>query len=188
MAAGFGILILFGACAIALAMFGLFIWMVFLIYRAAASVPVEHRRMDPGLVWLLVIPVFQNVWAFFVAGQVCGGLSDAFEARGLERGDCGRFKGLAYAVLTVIQLGFVIVGAGVQFAGTIGMSEASGGEQASLSPLQMAGMGATGLASILGIGGLVFLVLFVVEVNRRGKELSSLEPKSIDVGAHPRTE
>jgi hypothetical protein len=54
--------------------------------------------------------------------------------------------------------------------------------------LQMAGMGVTGLAWILGIGGLVFLVLFVVEVNRRGKELSSLELKSIDVGAHPRTE
>ena len=79
------ILILLIVIAVILAVLGVFIWMIFLVYRAGVAVPAEHQRMDPGLVWLMVIPVFQTIWAFFVASRICGGLSAAFEARGLDR-------------------------------------------------------------------------------------------------------
>ena len=139
-AAGFLILIV-GACGIGLLFLGLAIWMLYLVYRAAASIPSEHRRMDPGLVWLMIIPLFQTVWAFFVASQVPGGFVDAFEERGLDRGDCGRFKGMAFAICSVAQMVVAIVGSGLQFAGAVAMdSMARGAPPPAMSPLLVAGL------------------------------------------------
>ena len=123
------ILILLIIIAVILAVLGVFIWMIFLVYRAGGAVPAEHQRMDPGMVWLMVIPVFQTIWAFFVASRICGGLSAAFEARGLDRGDCGRFKGMAYAVSMVLQLVLSIVGGGLQLVGSLRMSNMSTGTE-----------------------------------------------------------
>ena len=183
------ILILLIIIAVILAVLGVFIWMIFLVYRAGGAVPAEHQRMDPGMVWLMVIPVFQTIWAFFVASRICGGLSAAFEARGLDRGDCGRFKGMAYAVSMVLQLVLSIVGGGLQLVGSLRMSNMSTGtESPPLDPWMIAGVSASAFGGIVALVGLVFLILFVVEVNRRGKELGSLATAPIDVGNHPRTE
>jgi hypothetical protein len=38
----------------------------YLLYTALLALPQQHRRMDPGLVWLLLIPLFNLVWNFFV--------------------------------------------------------------------------------------------------------------------------
>ena len=185
-AAGFLILIV-GACGIGLLFLGLAIWMLYLVYRAAASIPSEHRRMDPGLVWLMIIPLFQIVWAFFVASQVPGGFVDAFEERGLDRGDCGRFKGMAFAICSVAQMVVAIVGSGLQFAGAVAMdSMARGAPPPAMSPLLISGLVVSALGYVVGLVGLVFVILFVVEVNRRGKELESLGP-SVVIGDHPRT-
>ncbi|MDG2021034.1 MAG: hypothetical protein P8J59_03690 [Phycisphaerales bacterium] len=185
-AAGFLILIV-GACGVALVFLGLGLWMIYLVYRAAASIPAEHRRMEPGLVWLLVIPLFQIFWAFFVASQVPGGFVDAFEERGLDRGDCGRFKGMAFAICSVAQMVVSIVGSGLQFAGAVAMdSMARGAPPPAMSPMLVAGLAVQVLGYVVGLVGLVFVILFVVEVNRRGKELKSLGP-SVVIGDHPRT-
>ena len=185
-AAGFLILIV-GACGIGLLFLGLAIWMLYLVYRAAASIPSEHRRMDPGLVWLMIIPLFQTVWAFFVASQVPGGFVDAFEERGLDRGDCGRFKGMAFAICSVAQMVVAIVGSSLQFAGAVAMdSMARGAPPPAMSPLLISGLVVSALGYVVGLVGLVFVILFVVEVNRRGKELESLGP-SVVIGDHPRT-
>ena len=184
-AAGFLILIV-GACGIGLLFLGLAIWMLYLVYRAAASIPSEHRRMDPGLVWLMIIPLFQTVWAFFVARRVSGGLVDAFESHGLDRGDCGRFKGMAFAICGVAQMVVAIVGTGLQIAGTVAMDSMARGTPPALSPILVAGLAVQILGYVVGLVGLVFVILFVVEVNRRGKELESLGP-SVVIGDHPRT-
>ncbi len=185
-AAGFLILIV-GACGVGLLFLGLAIWMLYLVYRAAASIPSEHRRMDPGLVWLMIIPLFQIVWAFFVARRVSGGLVDAFESHGLDRGDCGRFKGMAFAICSVAQMVVAIVGSGLQFAGAVAMdSMARGAPPPAMSPLLISGLVVSALGYVVGLVGLVFVILFVVEVNRRGKELAGLDPLPV-IGDHPRT-
>ena len=55
-----------------------------------------------------------------------------------------------------------------------------------MSPLLISGLVVSALGYVVGLVGLVFVILFVVEVNRRGKELESLGP-SVVIGDHPRT-
>jgi hypothetical protein len=74
-----------------------------IVTSALARVPVEHRKMEPGQVWLLLIPCFGLVWNFFVFQRVPDSFRSYFEARGrTEFGDCGRGLGLAYAITAVL--------------------------------------------------------------------------------------
>lgn len=74
-----------------------------IVSSALARVPVEHRKMEPGLVWLLLVPCFGLVWNFFVFQRVPDSFRSYFESRGrTEFGDCGRGIGLAYSIAAVL--------------------------------------------------------------------------------------
>ena len=96
-----------------------------LIYSVQVQVPPEHRKIAPGLIWLLVIPVFNLVWSFFVLLQVPDSLKSYFNAQGrTDVGDCGRTLGLWSAVLLAAGFvgGFVpIVGCFASFASLAGL-------------------------------------------------------------------
>ena len=63
------------------------------------KVPAAHRKMEPGLVWLLLIPCFPVVWNFYVFLRVPESFKSFFDAQGrTDVGDCGRSLGLAYAI------------------------------------------------------------------------------------------
>lgn len=63
------------------------------------KVPAAHRKLEPGLVWLLMIPCFPVVWNFFVFLRVPESFKSYFDAQGrTDVGDCGRSIGLAYAI------------------------------------------------------------------------------------------
>ena len=64
-----------------------------------SKVPAAHRKMEPGMVWLLMIPCFPIVWNFFVFLRVPESFKSYFDAQGrTDVGDCGRSIGLAYAI------------------------------------------------------------------------------------------
>lgn len=66
------------------------VFVCWLLSRAFESIPREHRRMEPGMVWLLLIPCFSLVWNFFVFPKLAQSFRAAFEARGqMANGDCG---------------------------------------------------------------------------------------------------
>lgn len=67
----------------------------------------RNRLMEPGLVWLGMIPLFNIVWAFFNNLRVPDSLKKEFRDRGMDDGsDYGRGLGLTMAILGVA--GFVI--------------------------------------------------------------------------------
>lgn len=73
-----------------------------LLSSALARVPAPYRKMEPGMVWLLLIPCFGLVWNFFVFQRVSDSFRNYFEAHGrTDFGDCGRGFGLAYSIAAV---------------------------------------------------------------------------------------
>jgi hypothetical protein len=55
-----------------------------------SRVPRESRKQEPGLAFLLLIPIFSLVWTFFVHPRVAASLKTHFESKGdHSKGDCG---------------------------------------------------------------------------------------------------
>lgn len=47
-----------------------FVFYLITLQRALEAVSRENRKMEPGLVWLLFIPLFNFVWIFFVVDAI----------------------------------------------------------------------------------------------------------------------
>ncbi|HEX4611897.1 MAG TPA: hypothetical protein VH092_27120, partial [Urbifossiella sp.] len=47
----------------------------------------DHRRMQPGQVWLNLIPVFNIVWATVTVTQIAESLRNEYRSRGLDGPD-----------------------------------------------------------------------------------------------------
>ena len=61
--------------------------------------------MEPGMVWLLMIPLFQIVWNFFVLPKTSRSFQRYFAAQGrTEFGDCGEKIGLWCAICFALNL------------------------------------------------------------------------------------
>ena len=78
---------------------------IILVYMDYQRIPSGFRKLEPGLVWLLLIPCFHLVWNFFVFP----GLSDSFKAYFNSIGDssvgnCGREIGLGYAICAAVSV------------------------------------------------------------------------------------
>jgi hypothetical protein len=67
--------------------------------KALTQVGPENRNMEPGMVWLLFIPVFHLVWHFFVVKNVSNGVKAWAAAHGREVGDGGWSIGLTACIL-----------------------------------------------------------------------------------------
>ena len=100
-----------------LAAFGVFLFVILAIALAVAIViiillsgclkviPPEHRLMEPGMVWLLLIPLFNLVWMFFVYIRIPRSYQRYFAAQGrTEFGDCGEQLGLWTAICAVASM------------------------------------------------------------------------------------
>lgn len=84
---------------IALVQFAIAVLICWLVYDALGAVPREHRKLEPGLVWLLLIPCWNVIWAFFVFPPVARSFAGAFAARGITtEGDAGESLGLWLAI------------------------------------------------------------------------------------------
>ena len=78
----------------------------------------ENRLMQPGLVWLQLIPVFGNIWQFFVIYRISGSIHkefaswhedtffgpDAVIVQGTVPARPARGIGIAYAVLDTVVI------------------------------------------------------------------------------------
>jgi hypothetical protein len=79
--------------------FGIAIVICFLLSDALKRLPKEFRKMEPGMVWLLLIPCFNMVWNFFVFPKISESYSAYFAVQGRnDVGDAGGRLGLAYAI------------------------------------------------------------------------------------------
>jgi hypothetical protein len=82
---------------------GIHLAILFLLYKDLQAVPAEFRRMEPSMVWLLLIPCFNLIWNFFVFSRVAGSYQDYFHERGRrDVGDCGAGIGIAYSTCAIL--------------------------------------------------------------------------------------
>ncbi len=86
--------------------------------QALQEVRKRNRSMEPGMVWLALIPLFGIVWMFMVVTKTAEALENEFEDRRLrKKGDSGRSAGMTYATLTAVNLAVGFVGFCVPFVG-----------------------------------------------------------------------
>ena len=87
---------MFTAMLISIAINVLICYFVFTLYKA---VPAQFRQMDPNLVWLMLIPLFNLVWNFFVFPKLSKSYELAFQAQGdSSAGNCNAGLALALAI------------------------------------------------------------------------------------------
>lgn len=64
----------------------------------------QVRTLSPGLVWLLLIPLFNLIWHFVVVLAISKSLHGEFAARNMEEDPApGRNVGLALCILSLIS-------------------------------------------------------------------------------------
>jgi hypothetical protein len=75
------------------------------LYSFYKRVPAPFRKMEPGMVWLLLIPCFNFVWNFFAFPRLSKSLQAYFASVGNTAvGDCGEGLALGYSVCEVATL------------------------------------------------------------------------------------
>ena len=76
--------------------------------RVLKRVEPEHRRMDPGMVWLNLIPIFNLMWLVVTVERVGESIRNEYIARGRHKRSesYGKTAGLAFVLLTLIGLPF----------------------------------------------------------------------------------
>nr|WP_320131541.1 hypothetical protein [uncultured Holophaga sp.] len=93
-----GAIALIGLIALAIT-----ICIILFIGSCLKRVPPPYRKMEPAMVWLLIIPVFNLVWNFFVFKAVSESFQGYFESEGrTDQGDCGKNLGLAYSIVSCV--------------------------------------------------------------------------------------
>lgn len=72
------------------------------LQRALNKVSPHNRQMEPGMVWLLVVPGFNIIWQFIVAFMLPGSLRREFCERGQDDGsNYGKSLAFSQAILSI---------------------------------------------------------------------------------------
>ncbi|HWB27088.1 MAG TPA: hypothetical protein VG738_16510 [Chitinophagaceae bacterium] len=88
------VIIFYGICLLPV------IFYLITLQKALQTVSRENRKLEPGLVWLLLIPVFNAIWMFFVADGIGTGFQREFEKYGMATSEKPTYNlGLTLAIL-----------------------------------------------------------------------------------------
>ncbi len=76
---------LFGTVGLGIMVISVVVMVFYLLtlQKALSRCAPENRAMNPGLVWLTLIPLFNLVWQFFVVINIAKSLAAEFQKRGL---------------------------------------------------------------------------------------------------------
>jgi hypothetical protein len=122
------------------------------LQKALNRVSPHNRLMEPGLVWLGIIPLFSVIWSFFLASRIPDSLRNEFRERNRDDGsDYGKGVGMANAVIGVISLL-------ITFGGMAGRD---------IKPI------ADGINTLLGLISLVLWIVFWVKIANYSNALAS---------------
>ena len=91
-------------------LFGLLIQAIvcYFIYKPLSTVPEQYRKISPAQVWLMLVPILNFVWGFFVYPKVSQSLKHYATARGnhgLAATDCG--ETLGWIIPSLVVAGFL---------------------------------------------------------------------------------
>jgi hypothetical protein len=75
------------------------------LQKALTRCAPENRKMEPGMVWLMLIPLFNLVWVFFVVTNISASIEAELKKRGIaDKPEPTKKIGLAYAILSVCSI------------------------------------------------------------------------------------
>ena len=96
--------IIFGSlCFVLIMLLVVAVFYLLTLQKALSRVARRNRLMEPGLVWLSLIPLVGLVWSFFIATRIPDSLRNEFRERGMDDfTDYGKRIGLANAILGVV--------------------------------------------------------------------------------------
>lgn len=79
------------------------IFFILTLSRALAKCSPQSRTLPPGMLWLLLIPLVNLVWQFFVVMGMSNSLGNEFRARGMANApqEPGKQLGIAMCVCSV---------------------------------------------------------------------------------------
>ena len=84
---------------------GILVLILYLLYDAQRAIPPEYRHVEPAQVWLLLIPLFNLVWNFFVYPQIADSYRSYFYSRGrFDVGDAGKSVGLWFSICSACSI------------------------------------------------------------------------------------
>lgn len=106
MAVPFGIMMILLVLGIfSLVLFIPTIFYLLTLQKALERCQPRNRMMQPGLVWLLLIPFFNLIWQFFVVVNLAGSLEKEFAERGMaSEPEPGKPIGFAMCILNACGL------------------------------------------------------------------------------------
>jgi len=96
-------------CYGVLILLGIIIQIFFLLTlsRCLGQVAPRNRTMEPGMVWLNLIPLFSLVWMFITIIRISESLQKEYRSRGMHADDpeFGKMTGILYMVFSLIGCG-----------------------------------------------------------------------------------
>lgn len=100
------------ACFIVVIAFIAYIAFLSALDRVLKRVDPENRRMEPGQVWLSVLPVFNLVWLIVTIERVGESLRNEFISRGrFQKAESyGKAAGLGMMFLAIVGIPFAAIG------------------------------------------------------------------------------
>lgn len=91
-------------CVILLILLVFVVFFLLTLQRALKYCARHNRTMEPGMVWLNLIPLFNLFWQFYTAVQVGNSLKNEFTERNLDDGsDYGKTIGIVSMALGIVS-------------------------------------------------------------------------------------
>jgi len=143
---------LFVMMVVLLVVVGLLVVALWRIVDAANAAAPEHRTMEPNMVWLLLIPIFQAYWNFRALPEVSKSLAATMRDKGLKPDDCGQGAGVVWALLVAAIYILDII------------SWMMTGALLSIGAVSLAGMELWLMMLIKGLAGLAIIVCIVMYI------------------------
>lgn len=86
------------------------IWYLVTMYKLLNAISPKNRDMEPGMLFLIFIPLLNIVWPWLIMFRTCSSLQKEYDDRGMSGdGDYGKTKGLVHLVGSIVcpPVGFV---------------------------------------------------------------------------------
>lgn len=81
------------------------IFFILTLRKAVLGCHVDNRKISPDSIWLLLIPIFNLIWMFFVVINIAQTLGDELIAKGVEtQSPPTKSIGLAMCILNVCSI------------------------------------------------------------------------------------
>jgi hypothetical protein len=72
--------------------------------RTALHLTREHHGRSPNIVWVMLIPVLNVLWGFYLVNVVSNSLNAQLTRRGIERGSAGLVAGMIWNAAGVVGI------------------------------------------------------------------------------------